>query len=302
MIKQWGEWLNAKQFHASIVAFICMMASIIYLPGTFVASIVLAFTTLRNGAKFGLGVLAWLAIPAIALGFEGELSLFAIAWIHCLIIFVLALTLRQTHCWNNVLLVMTVFFIVFIALIHFIVPDVGFEWHKLLLQFMQNWVAQGQSEPNYWPTIVTFFMKCGTGFIAFFLMTCMLLQLMIARFWQSIIYNPGAFKREILKIRINRWVSLLLPLMLIMSITTQNDVLTDMLPIIVFVFMVAGLVVVHTIALAKPQMRFVVPVVYIATFLFIYPIGLLALVGFLDAWIEFPSRVKAFELLNKGEN
>ena len=56
MFKQWGQWLNAKQFHAGILACICMLSTIVYLPGTFVASVIIALTTLRNGAKFGLSV------------------------------------------------------------------------------------------------------------------------------------------------------------------------------------------------------------------------------------------------------
>ena len=301
MIKQWGEWLNAKQFHAGIVAFICMMTSLIYLPGTFLASVIIAFTTLRSGFRFGLSVLAWVAIPAIALGLRGDLSAFAMSLLHCLIIFALALMLRHTHNWNNVLLIMTVVFVAFIGLAHLLVPEVSLVWNKILSQFMQNWIAEGQTEPSYWPEAVSIFSKVGTGVVAFVLMSSMLLELMIARFLQSITYNPGAFKSEILKIKINRWGSLVLPVFLIVIMVSGNTVFTDMLPAIVFSFMVAGLVVVHAIASIKPQIGFMVPVAYVATFIFIYLICLWALAGFLDAWIQFSSRVKAFELLKKGD-
>jgi hypothetical protein len=302
MIKQWGEWLNEKRIHAGIAAVACMMTSIIYLPGTFLASIVVAFTTLRHGAKFGLTVLAWVAIPAIVLGIEGQLSAFAVGLIHCSMVFVLALVLRNTHSWNSLLFLMTIILIIIIALVHLWVPDISGVWNTILSQFMQNWVEQGQTEPTYWASTVSVFTKFGTGIVAFALMSFMMLQLMIARFWQSAIYNKNAFKREILKIRINCWVSLVLPGVLLIAVMSPHAFLWDALPVILFGFIIAGFVVLHTFALTKPQAGLVVLLAYIATFIFIYLICLWALVGFLDAWINFPWRAKAFELLKKGDN
>jgi hypothetical protein len=262
---------------------------------------VIAFVTLRNGAKFGLTVLAWIALPTIALAVKGIFSIFAVGFIHCIIVFVLALSLRHTHRWNDLLFILTLVFVAFVGLIHVFVPEVGQEWHKLLMQFMQSWVAQGQQEPAYWPAIVKTASKIGTGIVSFTLMTFMFLELMVARFWQSVIYNPGAFKREILQIRINRWVSLLLPLVFVLIVMTHNPTLTDMYPVVVFPMTVAGLVVIHAFGVAKPNARFFVPVAYVATFIFSYLICLWAVVGLVDAWINFPSRAKVFELLEKGE-
>lgn len=302
MLKQFGPWLNHRQFNAGIIAFVCVMSTLVYMPGTFLASIVLAFVTLRNGAKFGLAVLAWIAVPALALMIKDVFAnIFTMTFIHCLIVYVLALTLRNTQRWNDVLCIMTLVFIAFVGLIHFFIPDVASEWQKVLMQFMQNWVSNGQTEPAYWPEIVNMFSKVGTGVIGFALMCFMFIELMLARFWQSIIYNPGAFKINMLKIRVNRWVALLLPISLALVIFTNNMTITDMLPVILFPLMVAGLVLIHCVAMSKSQLRFIVPIVYVFTFVFTYAICLWAIIGFIDAWFNFPVRAKALDLLEKGE-
>lgn len=301
MIKQWGEWINARQFHAGIVAFVCVMSTFIYLPGTFIASIVLAFVTLRNGAKFGAVVLAWVAIPAIAFAVRGHFSAFGIAWVHCFVVYIAALTLRNTHRWNDVLLVLTLVGCAVVMAAHGFIPDVNAVWHSVLTRLMGTLTASQSVPSEYWPRIIDLYSRIGTGVVTSTLMIFMFLELMIARYWQSIIYNPGALKVEMLKLRIHRWVSLILPIAVILAFITHNTVLIDMMPVILFPFIVEGLIVLHAAAVAKPNWRFMVPVAYVATFVFTYFICLWALIGFLDGWVKFPSRIKAFEILEKGE-
>ena len=277
------------------------MLAFVGLPTSLFANIIIAFVTLRNGSRFGLVTLLWVALPALAMLALGHISIFDLIWVRCLIIYGLALVLTHTHRWNDVLAALTILGVIVVAVIHGIIPDIDQKWYELANQFMKQWTAAGQTQPSQWQDLIHIFAHIGTGLAIGSILIILLLQLLIARFWQAIMFNPGALRKEVFQIRINRWVSLLLPLAIILMMVTQAALLIDLLPIILFPFVVAGFVVLHTLAFVMPKLKLLIPIAYIITCLFIYLVCLWACLGFIDAWVSFPFRRQALQLLKKGE-
>ena len=77
-MKKLGEFLLAKDSHAIVIAFLCALLPIFYIPTGFIAVIIVGLVTLQKGPKSGFWLLTWIALPSIALLVLREIGLFDI--------------------------------------------------------------------------------------------------------------------------------------------------------------------------------------------------------------------------------
>lgn len=286
---KFGQWLLAKNINASIVAFVCALLPAITLPGEFLASILVAFVTLRKGAKSGLVVLTWVALPAVAMMFIGKLSLFDVLLARCVVVWVLALLLRQTHSWSLVVTVLAVIGAVGVAFFHVWIADpVSFWSAKLSIYFLQ----MAEMLPLPAATIkanVALIAGFATGLLAFVVVAGIFLQLLLARWWQASLFNPGGLSNEARLIRVNPWVSGVYVLTIIGACFKQA-LLVDMMPVLMIPFVIAGFSLLHWWVAQKSQWTWVLILVYLGFVLFPYVSMSVALYGLADSWVDFRRR------------
>ena len=295
MIKRFGIWLVVRHLNAGLAALACVLLSLIGLPTSIIAGIIVAFVTLRAGPRAGLILLAWVALPALALLIRGHASMFDLVWLRCFILWGLGTVLYYTHSWNLVLCVLTAIGVIAVALIHAFIPNVAHTWYTLAMQMVQSIVGSEQAPPAEWGNIMHGFARFGSGVVLFCSITGLFLQILCARYWQASIYNPGGSRQELMRMRIQRWLSLALPICLLLAIFTNLAYFTDVIPVILFPFMIVGLVCLHVFAMAAPKLGVLVPVAYIATFFVMYLILVWSALGFIDAWANFPARLEALK-------
>ena len=65
-MRKLGGYLLANNRRAAILAFVCALLPLIGLPGDLLTAILVGFITLRKGAKAGLFLLAFVALPTIS--------------------------------------------------------------------------------------------------------------------------------------------------------------------------------------------------------------------------------------------
>ncbi len=286
---KFGQWLLAKNINASIVAFVCALLPAITLPGEFLASILVAFITLRKGAKSGLVVLTWVALPAVAMMFIGKLSLFDVLLARCVVVWALAILLRQTHSWSLLLAVLAVIGAVGVAFFHVWIADpVSFWSAKLSIYFLQ--MAEMLPLPAAdIKANVALIAGFATGLLAFVVVAGIFIQLLLARWWQASLFNPGGLGKEAKMIRVNPWVSGVFVLAIIGACFKQA-LLVDMMPVLMIPFIVAGFSLLHWWMIHKPQLTWVLVVVYVGFIFFPYVSMSLALYGMADSWVDFRRR------------
>jgi hypothetical protein len=246
---------------------------------------------LRRGMKDAWGVLMWALLPALGWWFYGEPRTLMVL----LGALGLAAVLRKGESWNRVLLVS-----IALGLVYGVVLGVVFrepiEQMSLALQELLPKMLDGlhgklsMEERARLAALVTPVLN---GLIAALMQTLSLLSLMLGRYWQAALYNPGGFGREFRAVRIPLWpAALLLACMLIgPNFGPQVAMLTPLCSVsLVF----AGLALMHGLVAEKRLGRFWLVGLYVTLLLFlqlIYP--LLVVAAIVDSLVDFRGRLGA---------
>jgi uncharacterized protein YybS (DUF2232 family) len=136
---------------------------------------------------------------------------------------------------------------------------------------------------------ITMFSHYMTGVFAASSLCAVLFGLFLARWWQSILYNPEGFKREFLSLRTGARLAIGSIIVIIVAETTSG-LLAEMawnITILLFVlYLFIGTSVLHTLFAAMKQSKYLVPMFYITLFLIPHIMLPVTLVGLCDAWLN----------------
>ncbi len=120
-------------------------------------------------------------------------------------------------------------------------------------------------------------------------------QLMLGRWWQAILYNPGGFKQEFYRLRLGRTLALAAAVIWAGALASGGQgVLSGIGVAFLATFVLQGLAVVHTVtALTDKQSAWLFGVYGLLLFLTLPAMVILALVGAADNWYDFRARMQA---------
>ncbi len=289
-----GEFLLAKDLHAAGIAFLCTLLPLIKLPGGFLASIVVGLVTLRKGWRSGLFVLAWVALPAVALLFLKRFGVFDILLLRCMLVWLFAIVLSQYRSWGLILEFAAVLALVAIAGVHLIVPDVHAWWAAHLQQYLQE--AGKEANVKIPAADLKILMErvvpIATGVLGFFIILGTFVQLVLARWWQAYLFKPGMLRQEFSQIRMG-WPAAIFAILVVVASFFKLKVAIDFLPVLLLPFMIAGLSLLHLLTMLRKAFLWLLIVVYLGlVFLPYYIVPALAFVGYVDAWWNMRKLVK----------
>lgn len=131
-----------------------------------------------------------------------------------------------------------------------------------------------------------------TGMVATAIALGIVLSLLLARYWQAALYNPGGFRTEFHGLRLGKPAGLVLVALLLVSWAQQPglELLQDLLPLALLLHLLQGIALVHgLVALSSAAVGWLVamyvllglPMVMTQTAL------TLAVAGFVDNWMDF---------------
>lgn len=291
-MKRLGEFLLAKDANAIIVAFICALLPLVQIPTGFVAAIIVGLVTLCKGAKQGLLVLAWVALPAIAMLVLKRFGPFDIFLLRCVLTWFFAALLRKYSAWGLVLEIGTVVAIAAVLILHFTFPQIHHWWVTQLSNFMNEMAASPQLKGDISLSELAGRMApIATGLLAFVFVGGTILQLAVARWWEYLLRSPGVFAKEFSHIRVGSFLSGLTVALFLMA-AFKIPAVVDVVPIVILPFFIGGISFLQWVMLGKPKAVLVMLVVYIGIILLpIFVICALAIVGFFDSWFDFRKRV-----------
>jgi uncharacterized protein YybS (DUF2232 family) len=130
-----------------------------------------------------------------------------------------------------------------------------------------------------------------TGMIAIFIAFNALLQVWLARWWQSIVYNPGGLRRELYEIRMSHLLGVVFLVALVWQMWDKTHWLVDSMPILYVLFAIAGLSLLHKMFAMRRGGWFWLSLIYVAMLLFPQTIILCAMLGLLDTWVDFRKKL-----------
>ena len=241
---------------------------------------------LRRGLSDALGILVWALLPAIGWWWFGEPRTLLVV-VGAL---ALALVLRTTVSWVKVLLasvlVGVVFGLVLGSLFAEPIQAVAAELHKLMPQFMGSGWEQLSADEQ--AQVLGLVVPVLTGLMASLLQIVTVLCLVLGRYWQASLYNPGGFGEEFRALRLPLWMAALLVAGMLLGPSLGLPMLAPLCSVpLVF----AGVALVHGLVAAKRLARFWLVGLYVTLVLFmqlVYP--LLMVLAIVDSLFDFRGR------------
>lgn len=252
-----------------------------------------ALVVLRRGLSEALPVLAWGLLPAVVWAVVGDLS-------PLLVILGsagLAAVLRQGNDWVRVLLLAVplgvVFALVLLMALNEPLRQLAENFRDMLPELLGQMGVQ-LDEANralLLSRLDELMIPVLGGVMGAMHMLMALVALMIARYWQAGLYNPGGFRQEFHRLRLPPLAST--GLLVLVVLAPQWPSLAILSPVASVPLLLAGLALVHGVVGAKNLGKGWLIGSYVLFFLFIrfaYP--LIMFLAFVDSLFDFRSRIR----------
>lgn len=281
-----AEFIMRGRVQATLVVAGCAALPLLYWLGAAAGCLVL----LRRGLKDALGVLALGLLPALIwwLQFGDPRVLLVLLGSSSL-----ALVLRASESWVRTLLVS-----VALGLVYSVMLGAAFRPHiealsqeivKILPLALGDLYQQLSVDER--ARFASLIAPVLTGLIAALLQVVSVLSLILGRYWQALLYNPGGFGREFRSIRIPAGPAMLLLACMVVG-PNFGPQMALLAPICSVPLVFAGLALIHGLAAQKRLAKFWLVGLYVTLLLFmqlIYP--LLVVLAIVDGLIDFRGRL-----------
>lgn len=299
MLRGIADFAMQGRWQAGVATALLSVAAMLLPPLNYLASGVIALTTLRMGPGEGAKVvtatlvvfmlLAWLLLGQM--WFAGLILL--TSWLP---VFLATLALGYSRSLATAILASSGLGIVTIVLLYLLVPDLTGWWRSMIEPFMASLSEQpgwqlGQAETADLTDKLAGMM---TGLIAAGVSFNAVIGLIIGRVWQSQLFNPGAFGDEFRALQLGRPAAIVTALLMGLTLTPLSDslsLLADCLPVMLVAFGVQGLAIVHAIVRLRQKSKAWLVTMYVLLVLMMpQMVMMLATLGVLDQWFNFRKR------------
>ncbi len=299
LLRRISDFVLESRRNAMAAAFICA-----FIPFIGSLSIVIAaFVTLRKGIYEGTLVVIAATLPVligywIYPGSESEMGL-SVTQVLVMMLTLNGLTwlfavwLRQFSSWSLLLELVALLGIVTVSLVHYLYPDIQAFWTKQLTSyFTQVMQASNAGPPDEMAmkNVIEFMKRYLTGAIVIFITFNALLQVFLARWWQSIVFNPGGLRKELYQIRLSYAAGIVFIVGLVCSYW-GNDLIVDIMPILYLVFGLAGFSLLHAVISTRKTGWIWIAVMYGMLILTPVIVVLIAMLALIDTLVDFRSRL-----------
>ncbi|MDU9402163.1 hypothetical protein RTH46_06610 [Pseudomonas sp. zfem004] len=234
---------------------------------------------LRRGFKDASSVIAWGLLPAVVMLYFGEPS--------TLLVFLgtlgLAALLRAGHSWSRVLLSSVV-----LGLLYSLILDAVLrETFEVLAKALEKALPQFEGKPVLPGELIGPLLVASS---AVMLQLFSLLALMLARYWQAALYNPGGFGREFRELRLPP-----VPMLALVSLMALGPFIGSQFIVLAsassLVLLLAGIALIHGLVAQGRLAGFWLVGMYVTLPLLMqlmYP--LLVVLAIVDSLIDFRGR------------
>lgn len=286
MMRALAEWAIKGRKQAAFVAVIAALLPLLY----WVSAAIVALVTLRRGPSGGAGILVWAILPAVVWAFSvsDPTPLAVIVGTY-----LLAVTLRETVSWAKVLMLALPIGAIAGVGMEIVLGDYLVEVINQAEKLLNQSASQGNTAVEAIHLDKELLGQLMLGGLASVHTAMMLVSLILARSWQSGLFNPGGFQKEFhaLKLPVTYTGALLAISLVCYSLDLE---LMRWLPLLLLPWIFAGVALVHG-SLAKRDLGKPWLIGFYCSTLFMgqFVISLLVFVAVIDSLVDFRSRIPA---------
>lgn len=243
---------------------------------------------LRRGLNDALGVLVWAVLPALAWWYFGDPRTLLVL----LGAFGLALLLRSQNAWPRVMLCSVGVGLLYAVALGEVfgepIAALATELQKMLPSMLSQAYEQLSLEER--TQLEALLIPVLTGLLAALLQIVTLLSLMLGRYWQALLYNPGGFGLEFRALRFTPLLAMLLLAGMLFGSSLGAE-MAALAPLCSVPLVFAGIAMLHGMVAMGRMQRFWLVGLYVTLVLFmqvVYP--LLAVMAIVDSLFDFRGR------------
>ncbi|MEQ8955194.1 MAG: hypothetical protein RL120_13765 [Gammaproteobacteria bacterium] len=267
-----AEFVMKGRRQAVIAVLLLGLVPLVY----FLNPAVVGLVMLRKGFREGILVFVWAVLPVGAWAYVGDV------WPLLMLLSVtgMSVLLRETESWEFTLLTGILVGVAGEMYLR-LQPQVLDLVFLQLEQYLQSNQLQGMQLEDL--------RELMTGFIGAVYMFLAVMLLMLARWWQAALFNPGGFQEEFHRLRIGPKAAMVL--LAVMLLANFGIVVPDTWVLfLVMPLLVAGLAVCHGVVKLKAMSGSWLIALYA---LLVFPIvmQLLVLLALVDSWYDFRQRI-----------
>ncbi len=283
---------------ASISGALTMLAPPFGSMLNYLAAAIVALVTLHIGILPGLQVMAMAAAVTLLLyqlvGVQAVVALVMILmlWLPC---WIAATVLRQTNNLGQSFKAAVLFGVCLLLLVFSFYGDPA-PWWMEQLQLVQATLAEaGLSFPALLDEqLLQEISALMTGVVIASLVIGVLASLLLARWWQSVLVHPGAFREEFYELRLGVTNGLITLSIMLLARFTQgavSDFGAQLAMIMLVPYLLAGLAVIHCLLYRSGRGSGWLIGIYVLLTFVPQATLLLAAGGLVDTWVDFRRRL-----------
>ncbi len=277
---------------------IIALLSVLFPPLAIVSSAAVALVTLRVGARDGFVVTLLSAIACALLAMLVQVNPVPVVAATLLLwvpVWTLALTLRTSRSLAYTATLALLFGVLLIVFHYMQFSDPAEQWRKVLAPMLDSFSQAQGLEVDQRKLLLVAVSKWMTGMVAAGFYLQLMASLLLGRWWQSLLYNPGGFRDEFHQLRLPQPLAILtiaLVVLLSMGIGFARPQLDYLAMLLIMAYLLQGVALAHGIrAKLEANYGWLVGMYVLLILGMQYMVLLLATVGVFDAFWDFRTRL-----------
>jgi len=292
-----ARFIMAGPSQAALVAAAAAILALILPPLAWVSGGVVALIALHLGPQRGVQLMilsglatmgfGWIAVGTPMLAFGIVMLLWMPVWLA-------AVVLRNTVSLSLALQLITALAVVFVLVLQFGFPELQTELSKEFDKLIQPIVEQQQTTATKEELVdaVDLVLPLMPGLLAMGMMIGSVISLLLGRWWQAALYNPGGYAKEFNALRLGKILASITTVTLLISFITDAELVTMLALVLLGIYLIQGLALMHGVIEYKQINKVWLFGLYFMIFLLPHLVVLpLSVFGLTDAWIDFRRRL-----------
>jgi uncharacterized protein YybS (DUF2232 family) len=293
------------RFQAITVSAVCAALCLLFPPLSYISGAVIGLVTLRNGVLEGAYVIGGSVLlagvfTAVMVSSPYPVVVFAVVtWIP---VWLLAVVLRSGQSQGLAVTAAGVVGAFGVIALNLLLDSPAAWWRELLDQAIFQTVKQSQLDVDTQTLdrlagVLDDVAPLMTGLVAAGTVFGLFLTLMLARWWHALLDNPGGFGKEFRALRVDRRVAVVAIIITALALFTEGTVRSvcgELLWLVGVVYIFQCLAVIHSVVVSRGAAVGWLVALYVL--LAVFPpqvLVLLAIGGFIDAWVDLRHRLGA---------
>lgn len=298
MMKAFAGWVLAGRLNALALTSGFAVLGAVFPPLLLISLASLALVGLRMGAREGLLVAAGSAGLMFALsltdsrGVWAGAAVFTFLW---LLTWLMSQVYRQYASTAWMINAAGAIGVLLVIAAYLILGEPAAYWLGLLEQHLRPQLVQMQFVQNEaeLDRLLVGFSRAMTGGIMGLVCLLVIVSLLLARWWQAMLFNPGGFQREFHGLRLGRLMAWSMLTLLAISLTSHFSLTIDLATVVWLLFLFQGLAVIHHLVLQLGMsVGWLIGIYFLLMIIPYYATPVLSGLGLIDTWFDFRLRVR----------